>query len=80
MPLMENKREDIDDQRRRDLHASFNNRISYLCKLVALVVAVVAFGSTVVGWDDPRFVILGLSLSVALLAIAMLQDHHQHKR
>lgn len=73
-------RGDFDDDRRRDLHISFNNRISHLCKLAALVIAVVTFGSTVLGQDNARFVVLGLSLSVALLAIALLQDSSQHKR
>ncbi|MEF9875834.1 MAG: propionyl-CoA carboxylase subunit beta [Gordonibacter sp.] len=70
----------VDDERRPDLHASFNHRISYLCKMAALVIAVVTFGSVVLGQDDLRFVILGLCLSVALLAIALLQDSSQHRR
>ena len=71
---------DFDEERRRDLHHSFNHRISYLCKMAALIIAVVTFGSTVLGQDNARFVVLGLSLSVALLAIALLQDSSQHKR
>lgn len=71
---------DFDDERRRDLHSSFNNRISYLCKLAALVIAVITFGSVVLGQDNLRFVILGLCLSIALLAIALLQDSVQHRR
>ena len=65
---------------RRALHASFNRRISYLCKLAALVIAVVAFATIAVGQEAPKFVLMGLCLSVALLAIAMLQDHYQHKQ
>ena len=65
---------------RREMHASFNDRISYLCKLAALVIAVVALATTVLGQEMPRFVLMGLCLSVALLAIAMLQDHHQRKQ
>lgn len=71
---------DFDDERRYDLQCSFNNRISYLCKLAALVIAVITFGSVVLGQDDLRFVILGLCLSIALLAIALLQDASQYKR
>ena len=67
-------------KRRREMHASFNNRISYLCKLVALVIAVVAFATIALGQELPRFVLMGLCLSVALLALAMLQDHHQRRR
>ena len=82
MPGMEKANRDrgeLDEERRRDLHASFNRRISYLCKLAALVIAVV-FATIAVGQEAPKFVLMGLCLSVALLAIAMLQDHYQHKQ
>ena len=62
------------------MHASFNDRISYLCKMAALVVALVSLATIALGQELPQFVLLGLCLSVALLAIAMLQDHHQRKR
>lgn len=79
MQRMEKKRVEIDEEKRKDLHESFNNRISYICKLVALVIAVVAFGSVILGQDDKTFVILGLCVSVALLAIAAMQDNHGKK-
>lgn len=68
------------DRHREELRASFNDRISYLCKLAALVVAVVALATMALGQEMPRFVLMGLCLSVALLAIAMLQDHAQRRR
>lgn len=68
------------DRHRRDLHASFNDRISYLCKLVALVIALVALATMALGQELPQFILMGLCLSVALLAIAALQDHHQRRR
>lgn len=74
MLRMDKKRVEIDETSRKDLHESFNNRISYLCKLAALVIAVITFATTILGQDIESFVILGLSLSVALLAIASLQD------
>ena len=61
------------------MHASFNDRISYLCKMSALVVALVSLATIALGQELPQFVLMGLCLSVALLAIAMLQDHHQRK-
>ena len=73
-------KDELDEERRRALHASFNRRISYLCKLAALVIAVVAFATIALGQEVPVFVLMGLCLSVALLAIAMLQDHYQHKQ
>lgn len=71
---------ELDEERQQALHASFNRRISYLCKLAALVIAVVAFATIALGQEVPKFVLMGLCLSVALLAIAMLQDHYQHKQ
>ena len=51
-----------------------------LIHISALVIAVVAFATIAVGQEAPKFVLMGLCLSVALLAIAMLQDHYQHKQ
>ena len=73
-------REAPTDEERRQMHASFNDRISYLCKMAALVVALVSLATIALGQELPQFVLMGLCLSVALLAIAMLQDHHQRKR
>ena len=70
----------LTDEERRQMHASFNDRISYLCKMAALVVALVSLATIALGQELPQFVLMGLCLSVALLAIAMLQDHHQRKR
>lgn len=74
------RREAPSAEQRSEMHASFNDRISYLCKLAALVIAVVAFATIALGREVPQYVLLGLCLSVALLAIAMLQDHSQRKR
>ena len=74
------RREAPSEERRREMHASFNDRISHLCKLVALVIALVSFATIALGREMPRFVLMGLCLSVALLAIAMLQDHYQRKQ
>lgn len=68
------------DEERLEMHASFNNRISYLCKLVALIIAVVAFATIALGREVPQYVFMGLCMAIALLAIAMLQDHHQRRR
>lgn len=48
--------------------------------MAALVVALVSLATIALGQELPQFVLMGLCLSVALLAIAMLQDHHQRKR
>ncbi len=79
VPAAANQPDALPDERRRDLHASLNERISYLCRLAALVMAVVALATMVLGQEMPRYVMMGLCLSVALLAIASLQDYHQRK-
>ena len=38
-PAKRPRREAPTDEERRQMHASFNDRISYLCKMAALVVA-----------------------------------------
>lgn len=65
---------------REELRTAFNNRISHLCRLAALIIAVVAFATIVLGAEDPTYVLLGLCLSVALLAIAGMQSHSKTKR
>lgn len=75
-PAKRPRREAPTDEERRQMHASFNDRISYLCKMAALV----SLATIALGQELPQFVLMGLCLSVALLAIAMLQDHHQRKR
>ena len=67
----------IDEVEKKDLHKSFNNRISHFCKLVALIISVITFATTVLGQYNEIFVVLGLSVSVALLAIALLQDQRR---
>lgn len=79
-PAKRSRRETPTEEERRRMQASFNNRISYLCKMAALVVALVSLATIALGQELPQFVLMGLCLSVALLALAMLQDHYQGKR
>lgn len=79
MPRAKRSADRLTDDQRRQMHASFNDRVSYLCKLAALIMALVAFATMALGQELPRFVLMGLCLSVALLAIASLQDYHQRK-
>lgn len=66
-------------KKQQDLHETMNERISWLCRLAALIIAVVVFTTTILGQDDAVFVVLGLSLSIALLAIAGLQNHSKKR-
>lgn len=69
-----------EEHSKQELHESLNKRISHLCLLVALIIAVVTFATTILGEDNVKFVILGLSLAVALVAIAGLQNHVKPKK
>lgn len=72
--------EDEDFSSREEVRTSLNSRISYVCRLVALIIAIMVFATTVIGQYDVTFVILGLSFAVALLALAGLQNHQKPKR
>lgn len=68
-----------DENHPQSLHEKVNEKISFLCRIVALVIAVITFATTIVGQSNIPFVILGLSLAIALLAIAGLQNHSKRK-
>ena len=78
---MDEKKTDIPDtldegeSSQDKLRRSLNDRISNLCLLAALVIAVLSFATTIIGQDNMVFIVLGLSLAIALLAIAGLQNH-----
>lgn len=74
-----NPHRSVDAGKKKELQHSANNVISYVCKLAALVICVVIFASTIVDNIDVKFVILGLSLSIALVVIALMQDSHQKR-
>lgn len=51
-----------------------NDVISTVCKLACLVICVMTFTTTILGQADLTYVVLGLSLAIILLTIALLQD------
>jgi hypothetical protein len=69
----------VDESKRDDLRDSFNDRISSLCCFAALFIAVISFGTIIVEAENSHYVILGLSLAIALLAIAVLQKRTTKK-
>lgn len=72
---MKRQKQNIDDQERERLRREFNNHVSQFCIIAALAIGVVCLAVTVLGTQTPRFINVGLTLSVILLAIAVLQDH-----
>ena len=74
MTAMTRRPEHIDDAERDRVRRSTNDRVSQACIAVALIICVFCFALTVLGAQDVRNVMLGVILSVILLAIALLQD------
>ena len=69
----------VEDDEREQLAQSFNSRISTVCKFGALIISVVTFVTTILNRSNTYFVVLGLSLAVALLALALLEDSRGKK-
>ncbi|MEG2557960.1 MAG: hypothetical protein RSA14_05905, partial [Raoultibacter sp.] len=69
----------VEDDEREQLAQSFNSRISTVCKFGALIISVVTFVTTILNQSNTYFVVLGLSLAVALLALALLEDSRGKK-
>lgn len=80
IPKGDMPQEETSEEMKDELRTSLNERISQLCQLVALVIAGVAFTSLIIGQDDLTFVLLGLCLSVILLAIAGMNNRANPKR
>lgn len=80
IPKSDTPQDKASGETKDELRTSLNERISQLCQLVALVIAGVAFTSLIIGQDDPTFVLMGLCLSVILLAIAGMNNRANPKR
>jgi uncharacterized membrane protein len=68
------KKEHISEEERANLRAAFNARIAHGCSFVALVVILVDLAAFVIGQADEFFMLAGIMIAVALLAIAMLYN------
>ncbi len=71
---MDRNTDHIEDEERRRLQRSFNRRISHLCILVALVICVIALATLVIDVANMQFVMVGIVVSIILLAVALLQE------
>ena len=63
-----------------DFGLRFNGRLSYICRLIALVIGIVVVATAVLGQLDYGFAFIGLATAVALLALAGLQAHHDERQ
>jgi intracellular septation protein A len=72
---MADSRKHMDDAERERVRLATNARISRLCIGAALVICVFSLGVLILGSQDPRFVMVGVTIAIILLAIALLQDN-----
>lgn len=68
------KREALSEEEKKQLRERSNKWISKYCNYAALVIILVALASYVVGKGDMFFGQFGIMASVALLAIAAIND------
>ncbi|MEG2201740.1 MAG: hypothetical protein RRX94_06045 [Raoultibacter sp.] len=69
----------VEEDERDQLARTFNARISTVCKFGALIISVITFVTTILNQYNTYFVVLGLSLAIALLALALLEDSRGKK-
>ena len=68
------KRKALSEEEKRQLRERSNKCISRYCNYAALVIILVALASYVVGKGDMLFSQFGIMVSIALLAIAAIND------
>lgn len=64
----------LSEEEKRHLRERTNVRISQLCNAAALVIILVALAAFVLGRGDGFYSQVGIMVSIALLAIAALND------
>lgn len=76
MTARENKpdRPKITEEERTQVRHRTNARIAHACSFAALVIILVDFAAYVIGQADQFFLPLGIMISIALLAIAQLNN------
>lgn len=68
------EREPLTEEEKDRLRERTNLRISQLCSYVALVIILVALASFILGQSDGFYSQVGIMVSIALLAIAAIND------
>lgn len=64
----------ISEEERQQVRSRTNARIAHWCSFAALVIILIDFAAFVIGRADWFFTVAGIMLSIALLAIAMLNN------
>jgi magnesium-transporting ATPase (P-type) len=71
---MADKDNKLKEEEKDQLRKSFNKRISQYCNFAALVIILISFATFVVGKFDSFFIQIGIMVSIALLAIAAIEN------
>lgn len=69
-----NERKPITEAEKIEMRDRVNARIAHWCSFAALVIILIDFAAFVIGQDDWFWTVAGIMLSIALLAIAMLNN------
>lgn len=69
-----NEHKPISEAEKIEMRDRVNARIAHWCSFAALVIILIDFAAFVIGQDDWFWTVAGIMLSIALLAIAMLNN------
>ena len=76
---MADNKNKLSEEEKDQLRSAVNAHISQYCNYVALVIILISLASFVLGQFDAFFVQLGIMISIALLAIAAINNPTRKK-
>lgn len=76
---MADNKNKLSEEEKDQLRSSVNAHISQYCNYAALVIILISLASFVLGQFDAFFVQLGIMISIALLAIAAINNPTRKK-
>ena len=76
---MADNKNKLSEEEKDQLRSAVNAHISQYCNYAALVIILISLASFVVGQFDAFFVQLGIMISIALLAIAAINNPTRKK-
>lgn len=76
---MADNKNKLSEEEKDQLRSAVNAHISQYCNYAALVIILISFASFVLGQFDAFFVQLGIMISIALLAIAAINNPTRKK-
>ena len=65
---------DLTEDEKADLRSETNSRVSHWCAWAALIIVLVSCASYILGQFDLFFIRLGIMVSIALLALALIKN------